>query len=369
MTASMDTQGKRRGHILMRLMALVLLLLGSTGAWANGTCTGNGQAFSITMPASIAVPRDTPAGIPISGWFDSPSALWYTCNHVTGEYTGSAVKPINTTATGKTWTSGGNTFSLYDVGVPGVGIAFLVNFSQICNFIPLSVSFPVTDSGGTSAGWSGPPPAGWTGGSCGQNAIGEQHPSSGYVQAILITTGPVSPGVTTGGVVLDQAAYSTFTGILSNGHGSYSITPTVITVSACTTSNVTVPLGPHRTTELSGQNTGTPTSTGFVISLDNCPAGMNSIQYEIDNVTPILDNAQSVVALDGGSIATGVGVQLLNSAGTAAFPLRTVTTFTGYNKIAGGSYSIPFRARYYQTATSVGEGSANTSMTFTMTYQ
>ena len=106
-------------------------------------------------------------------------------------------------------------------------------------------------------------------------------------------------------------------------------------------------------------------------SLNSCPAGMNTVQYRIDPVTSVLNSAQSVVALDNSastSSATGVGVQLLDGNG-AVFPLSTYKTFAGYDKTNGGSYTIPFKARYYQTATRVTPGAANTSMTFTMLYQ
>ena len=49
-------------------------------------------------------------------------------------------------------------------------------------------------------------------------------------------------------------------------------------------------------------------------------------------------------------------------------PLSTPITFHEYNQGTGGSYRIPLNARYYQTGTSVGAGSANTSVTFSMIY-
>ncbi len=136
---------------------------------------------------------------------------------------------------------------------------------------------------------------------------------------------------------------------------------------ACVTPDVVVSMGKHMNLELTGPGTSTR-ATGFSISLNNCPAGMDSIQYQIDPVTVVVDRGNSVVALDGSSTASGVGVQLLDSTGTAALPLSTPITFHEYNQGTGGSYSIPLNARYYQTGTSVGAGSANTSVTFSMIY-
>jgi len=70
-----------------------------------------------------------------------------------------------------------------------------------------------------------------------------------------------------------------------------------------------------------------------------------------------------------GATASGVGVQLLNSAGTAPFALSTTSfqAFAGYNKSTGGDYVIPLMARYYRTG-NLSPGTATSSMVFTMQY-
>ncbi len=136
---------------------------------------------------------------------------------------------------------------------------------------------------------------------------------------------------------------------------------------ACVTPDVVVPMGKHMNSEMTGPGTFTQ-ATGFSLNLNDCPAGMDSIEYQIDPVTAVVNSGNSVVALDGSSTATGIGLQLLDSTGTAALPLSTPMTVNGYNPGTGGSYSIPLKARYYQTGSSVGAGKANTSVTFTMTY-
>lgn len=137
---------------------------------------------------------------------------------------------------------------------------------------------------------------------------------------------------------------------------------------ACQTPDVRVPLGwwPQTTFSGIGSTSGTKPLT---ISLNSCPAGLNSIAYRIDPVTTVVNVAQSVVALDASSSATGVGVQLLDSTGTQPFPLQTWTTFTGYNAGTGGNYTILLNARYYQVSAAIAPGPANSSMTFTMQYQ
>jgi major type 1 subunit fimbrin (pilin) len=71
-----------------------------------------------------------------------------------------------------------------------------------------------------------------------------------------------------------------------------------------------------------------------------------------------------VINLNGASTAKGMGVQLLD-ASSNLLPMSTP-------KLVGtGSfnYTIPLRARYYQTGSSITTGTANAAATVTMLYQ
>ncbi len=59
---------------------------------------------------------------------------------------------------------------------------------------------------------------------------------------------------------------------------------------------------------------------------------------------------------------------MLDGNGTP-YVLGTVTPLASYNSSTGGNYAIALQARYYQTATAVVAGTANTSMILTMNYQ
>jgi major type 1 subunit fimbrin (pilin) len=179
----------------------------------------------------------------------------------------------------------------------------------------------------------------------------------------LVVTGPITPGQV---VPAGKAGYiqygtlETFDMVLGN--------PITLVPVGCNTPNVTVNLGSHRITELKGVGTYTA-STSFNIALNSCPANMNSIRYEIDAVTPVVNSPNSVVALSSSpSSAAGVGVQILDGNGNP-FPLDQPVTLSGYTPATGGSYSVPLQARYYQTAASVTPGWANSLLTFTMFYQ
>lgn len=139
-----------------------------------------------------------------------------------------------------------------------------------------------------------------------------------------------------------------------------------ISMATCTTPDVPVDLGKHKTSEFTGVGS-TASSKSFTLDLKNCPAGINAVKYRLDSAVPSPYTDASLVPLDASSTAKGIGVQLLDGTGNP-FPLGTQATFAGYNK-AGGNFSIPFSARYYQTASPLVPGAANASVSFTMSYQ
>ncbi|CDF92583.1 Fimbrial adhesin [Pseudomonas sp. SHC52] len=73
-----------------------------------------------------------------------------------------------------------------------------------------------------------------------------------------------------------------------------------------------------------------------------------------------------VLALNSASttVATGLGLQLLykNTAVALGTPIAVGTT------TSSGAYNIDLTARYYQTGAKVTAGQANSTATFTMTY-
>jgi len=296
------------------------------------------------------VPRDTAVGSLLTSWFYSTSnSSLYSCtanNDAVGGR-GAVASFTSATAISVSTPSGGGTVTVYQTNIAGVGIA-------VAGSIYNSYSGWTSWNGFTTT-YGGPV---WTPLS-GNYSVGAQ------VAVALVKTGPVTGGVVPGSVVLNFAPY-TSGGVQTGQRDTYAITPVTMVALACTTPDVTVPLGTHSPGEMASVGA-TTVAVGFNINLNNCPAGLNSIQYRIDPVTTVINTAQSVVALNSGSTASGIGVQLLNGAGTAAFPLKTYQTFSGYVKSTGGSYIIPFNARYYRTGT-ITPGTANTSMTFTMQY-
>ncbi|WP_153015416.1 fimbrial protein [Ventosimonas gracilis] len=136
----------------------------------------------------------------------------------------------------------------------------------------------------------------------------------------------------------------------------------------CTTPNVEVPLPTLPASDFSG--TGSVLgSTPFELKFQACPVGLVSIGYYFTPTTSIIDEAQAVVALDGSSTASGVGVQLTEDNGTALkFGINNSYSLP-YDPSTGGSYSVPLKAAYYQTDNNLGAGSVSTSVTFTLDYK
>lgn len=180
----------------------------------------------------------------------------------------------------------------------------------------------------------------------------------------LVKTGTISTGILPAFTLAydyRNAADKSF-GRLIN----FKISDTQITSMSCVVNNtaVSVPMGTVKRKDFSGPGTwpGNTATRDFDISL-NCNAG-TSVNFQIEGNAQ--NASQGILSLNGGKdSASGVGIQLLyNNA-----PLPLSTTMNTGTVATEGEYSIPLQARYYQTDNSVTPGTANSSATFTLTYQ
>jgi len=140
----------------------------------------------------------------------------------------------------------------------------------------------------------------------------------------------------------------------------------------CTTSSVPDPVTLPIVVagDFSGQGS-TLGTTSFDLKLESCPAGLYSIGYYFTPATTILDAANGVIALDGSSSATGVGLQLTEDNNTPLkFGEPNTYPLTAYDPSSVNTYTVPLKVAYYQTgSTPVGSGSVSSSMTVTLKYQ
>lgn len=301
------------------LVGLALLLL-STGARALTTCTGSAQTVTLSMPTAVTVPRDAPPGTLLTAWSTTPATPdWYTCSATVQESIGLGVWPLVTELSGTTIVDGGATYPVFKTNLPGVGIAMGSKlYMNGCGWEP---------------GWT--PVAGGRANSCNSVAL---LPNGAQVRAVLVKIGAITSGLVNAGPIAQgklyaNAAWDTKWPI------TISTTATQVTALSCLTPDVLVNLGSHKSSEFRGPGSFTA-MTAFDVALKSCPAGINRVSYQIDAVTPIWNAASSVVALDAGSTATGVGVQLLDGSGNV-FPLGTPTNLGAYSTRAGGDSPSP----------------------------
>ncbi|QXH42962.1 fimbrial protein [Pseudomonas sessilinigenes] len=252
----------------------------------------------------------------------------------------------------------GRSYTVWNTNLPGVGIAIGIRtFLNGCGWMGWW-------SLGNPPSKQLPPP--WVGLACnGQGSV----TNGGQIEMALVKTGPITAGTISGGPLIEAAAtiYNGVYEIETKGRKTFSLTPTIVKVAACTTPDVTVSMGSHKQSVFKGVGTTTP-SVAFNLGVNACPAGLNAIQYQFIPINAVLDAANGVLALSGDSTATGIGLQLKDGNGNA-LKYRTQYVLTNYNRATGGSYTIPLRAAYYQTGQRVTPGSANTVLTFTMNYQ
>ena len=146
---------------------------------------------------------------------------------------------------------------------------------------------------------------------------------------------------------------------------NYRLVPSRIITDSCTvnTNSVIVNLGDIGRREFNGIGS-TAAEKEFIISLDcDKNARVNiSINGEVD---PSL-NDQTVLSLanyGNSSVASGIGIQILRDNN----PIELNRTML--LKVAGGGYEyFILKARYYQTKNTITSGKANSSVTFSITY-
>ncbi|WP_250494545.1 fimbrial protein [Caballeronia sp. GAWG1-1] len=331
-------------------------------AKADVSCRSNYTSFTITMPGTVAVPRDLANGSMLTSWSMMPNTTnMYTCTSTNLTYSGIdfELAGMSSTMTSYKASYNGTVFPVYQTNLPGVGIAMGGNLN----------------AHGRTAGPVGFNDMGFHWNSNGTNDNG------GQLIVALVKIGDITPGTLSGliaqgfsweGAVSPPAGDNPASGVIS-----FNITPVVVTVLTCQTPDKTIPMGIHGPSDLPTVGSTSSNPASFTLDLNNCPGGapvaglsvgqINSIQYRIDPSNGAVAGFTNVAALSGSPSAGGVGIQLYDSTG-AVFPLSVYKTLSNFNSATGGSYNIPLTARYYRTGT-LTPGPANSTMTMTVLYQ
>ena len=182
-----------------------------------------------------------------------------------------------------------------------------------------------------------------------------------YKTAETIGSGPVSTNIypyTSAFVLVTDGVYT--------GESTFTINPIPVKTLGCTinSATVSVPLGNVNRFMFKGPGTwpGDINTRDFAIPL-TCAAGTR-VNLKIDGNAQ--NAAQGILNLSSitGS-ASGIGVQLLYD----NKPLPLSTTIDTGETYSTGVFNIPLKTRYYQTDNIISAGIANSSATFTLTYQ
>jgi type 1 fimbria pilin len=323
--------------MMRRLTGLLYLMLAfclpATG-WA--ACTGTPGSFNVNIQPNVPIFKPDVA---------NGTVLW------SSSLLNSNVNTSPLTCTGGFGTvvmtglgTYNSTYKTYSTNIPGIGLRIRDNSGS---YYPLS-----------STTWSA------------LNSLNTAVPF--YID--VIKTGAVTSGGAITGNIIQYAAQNGINPILY----VYVSTPIVInpTIPTCTvtTPSIVVPLGDVARNSFLGLG-----STSREQSLDiglNCTGGATGVVATVyatltDQTNP--SNVSSTLSLTAASTAKGVGIQVLNGTNVLSFGPDSKTIGNKNQWSAGqtgnGTFNIPLKARYVQTAATINAGTANGIATFTIGYQ
>jgi type 1 fimbria pilin len=193
----------------------------------------------------------------------------------------------------------------------------------------------------------------------------------------LIKTGEITAGGTLSGSILQYRADSASGALLVDFqiNTPVSINPQVPTCSVAAP-RINVPLGAAAVAQFKAVGT-TSSEQPFNISL-NCKGGTKgSATKAYVTLTDVTNpaNRTEILSLTKASTATGVGIQVTKDGAPLKFGEDSAAAGNANQWFAGtipqgqDKLDIPLKARYVQTAATVGPGSANAAATFMMSYQ
>jgi type 1 fimbria pilin len=248
--------------------------------------------------------------------------------------------------------SGSATSNIYPTSIPGIGIRIYAWSSRsyytsptIPTLTPNSWTFLYNSSGAYGFGYQ-------------------------LFQFDLVATGPVR---NSGANTLSYNAAPWISVAANDGSGQMAVAnlalTATVTTPTCSVPNTVVPvrLPPVSTNDL---NTGPAGTTSFSLDL-NCAAGIKVGVTLTDATDP--SNTSTTLSLSSGSIATGVGVQILKGSTPIAYgadsPAANNLNQWPAGTAVGGPMNIPLTAQYVRTKGALNAGPVKALATFTMSYQ
>lgn len=145
-----------------------------------------------------------------------------------------------------------------------------------------------------------------------------------------------------------------------------SINTFTVTTTGCNLATTSIPVDMRDVDKNTFSGKGSTPGDAYTQSFNlpmNCNAGTKvSVKME----GSIFDASRGVInTTSGNNAATGVGIQLLYN----NLPMVLGSDISVGTSSTGGSFSVPLKARYYQTGDTITTGTANGVLSFTVTYQ
>lgn len=223
---------------------------------------------------------------------------------------------------------------IYDTNIPGVGIK--VYYSPTANNIWM---FPQQST---------------------YNGDGMKQPAT-YLVELYKTAANVQSGTIVGGKIATVSCGSPSTNI----YNAINLSAVNIVSTACTvdTSSITVPLGNVYSSTFSTIGS-TSNETTFTIPL-TCPSTGVKVKMQLDGNT-VSGSTTALVLSNSGSngVASGYGVQVITGSSPIVIGTPTQVTMSTLGQI-----NVPLKARYIKTSANSSSGTANSTATFTMSYE
>lgn len=154
--------------------------------------------------------------------------------------------------------------------------------------------------------------------------------------------------------------------LLQSPEAEVRLNPFAITTPACKMTQTILPVDMKEVDRKAfsgkGSTPGDAYTQSFALPM-LCNAGTQvSVKMEGD----IFDAGKGIINTTGGiNAASGVGIQLLYN----NQPMLLGSEVGVGSSVTGGSFSVPLKARYYQTGDRISSGTANGVLSFTLTYQ
>lgn len=329
-------------HLIILFSGCNFFSIGSVYAY---TCTTTTTSTNITSP-NITIQRDLPVGSAIGSPIQTSNITAFNCSNSPSPsitYSEFGVKAYTNYVTTI------NSRRIYSTSIPGIGYAVFGGFCSSINYV---------DGSGTGDGNANNKVI------CALNGLSNDTYGALGIQ-LYKTANITGTGTSTrqqvGSLVirLNQSAWQ-------NPESAVYLQPFTVTSLACTvnTTSLNIAMGSIDKKLFSGVGTYPGNSNTKNVNLVlNCNSGTN-VNLLVQGTT--IDASRGVLKLTSATnAASGVGIQILND--TTPLPLnQTVAIKTN---TSSGTYTIPLKARYYQTESTITAGTANATATFTLTYK